>query len=56
MKKFCPDPPPVEKILNFFFLNEPFSLVDIITLEMVKLLVDNQNPQHKIHLIMTPCS
>ena len=25
MKKVCPDPTPVEKILNFFFfLNEPF--------------------------------
>ena len=24
MKKVCPAPPPVEKILNFFFSNEPF--------------------------------
>ena len=25
MRKVCPDPPPVKKILNFFFFsNEPF--------------------------------
>ena len=24
MRKVCPDPPPVKKILNFFFSNEPF--------------------------------
>ena len=56
MKKVFPDPPPCWENSQLFFSNEPFSLVDIITLEMVKLLVDNQNPQHKIHLIMTPCS